>query len=119
MLRIRVGAAAELRVDRRNLIGAEARASAERHMLLGMRHPRESGGRVLAASEIVLFERGDWSQRVAHDDDAESVAERGPNDLRGRIVIGHKRYQDHGKQQQEFVAATDSSDSYNLNTLAE
>ena len=44
LLRVRVLAAAQLRIDRRNLIRAQARASAKRHVLLRMGHSGKPAG---------------------------------------------------------------------------
>ena len=47
LLRIGVDRAAELRIDRGDLIGAQARASAEGHMFLRVRHSGEARRRIL------------------------------------------------------------------------
>ncbi len=103
LLRIGILVTAQLRVNRRDLIRAEAGAPAERHMLLRVRRSRKTRGRFVAPGDVILFDRHDRRQRIAHDYDAKPVVERGANDICIRpafIGLGGSRHQDHGKQQQ-------------------
>jgi hypothetical protein len=88
LLSVRVDAAPELSIDRRNLIGADARASAECHMLLRMHHSWEAGCCLFTAGELLFFERGHRSKRFAHDSNAKSILESGPTAFVGEPTPG-------------------------------
>ena len=76
LLRVGVAVAAQLREDGRRLVRVDALAAAERHVLLGVRHPREAVGRLVRADEIVIVDARDRSERIADDHDAQAVVER-------------------------------------------
>jgi hypothetical protein len=57
LLRVGVVPAPELRIDGRRLVGRQTRASAKRHVLLGMGHPRKSGWGECCQQEGLSLER--------------------------------------------------------------
>ena len=75
LLRIGVDRAAELRIDGGDLIGAQPRASAKRHMLLRVSHSGETGRRIMAAREVVLLDGRNRGERIAHNHHAQPVIE--------------------------------------------
>ncbi len=98
LLRIGVAGAAELSVDRGDLIGGDAGASAEGHVLLCMRHAGEACGRLVAAREIVDFDGGHWRERIANDYHFEAVVESGARDVGvccGLRLAGHRGRENH------------------------
>jgi hypothetical protein len=99
LLRVRVVAAAELRVDRRGLIGGHAGAAAKGHVLFCVRRAGEAGRGFVAANFEVEFHRHDGRQRIAHDHHLQAVCERGAGDVTG--VRGIARERGGGKHEQQ------------------
>ena len=73
--------AAELRVDGRDLIGRDAGAPSERHVLLRVRHSGKAGRRFVGADQVVLLHGHDGRQRIADDDNAQAVGKRRAGDV--------------------------------------
>ena len=92
LLRIRVPVPAELCEDRRGLIGVDAVAAAESHMLLRVGHPGEAGRRFVGTDEVIVVDGNDRRQRIANDDDAQAIVERGSGDVPGRRGGWRRRY---------------------------
>ena len=76
LLRISIGKPAQLRIDGCNLVPAQVRASAECHVLLGMRHSWKAGRGLIPASEVIFFHRYYGGQRIANNYDAQSISQR-------------------------------------------
>ncbi len=70
--------AAQLRVNRGDLVRGEPRASPESHVLLRMRHSRKAGGRLIAARQVVLLHGDDGRQRIADDHHPQTIVEGSP-----------------------------------------
>ena len=75
LLRVGVVLAAQLRVDGGGLIGGHARAAAESHVLLRMRHAGKSRRRLVAADQKVRLDGHHRRQRVGDDDDAHAIGQ--------------------------------------------
>jgi hypothetical protein len=82
-----------------DLVRAEVRATAERHVLLRVRHAWKTGGRLVAAGYVILLDGDDWRQRVANDYDLETVVKRGADYVAVLLGRGESHHQDHRKQQ--------------------
>jgi hypothetical protein len=87
----RVVEAAELGKDRGNLIRGHIRASAERHVLLRVRHARKPGRRFVGADQIVLHDGDHRRERIADDDHTETVVERRTRDAASRWRLRERR----------------------------
>ena len=84
--RVGIEVASHDTADVGELVGGEARAAAKHHVLLRMRHPRESLGRLVGAHQVIHRRRDHRRQRIPHDDHPQPIGERLPGDLRpGRI----------------------------------
>ena len=106
LLRIGIGGAAQLRIDGGDLIPGQARAPAERHVLLRMRRSGEARGRFVAANQVVLLDGGHRRQRIAHDHHAQSVVQRSAHHRRGGVLLGRggAGHEDGGGYQQDRAA---------------
>ncbi len=101
LLRIGVGTSAQLGIDRGNLIAREPFAAAEGHVFLSMGGAGKACGSVLAANQIIFVDCGDGRERIAHDDDAQTVVEGSSKDAGCRVrcvgrACGNYKY---GQQQ--------------------
>ena len=109
LLRIGVLVAAQLRINGGDLVGAQARAAAERHVLLGVGHAGKTGGRFVAAGDVILLYGDDRRQRVAHDHHAQAVIERGPDYIVVFFGGGQSCNQECREQQHEATHKFSSS----------
>jgi hypothetical protein len=91
--RVRVEVTAHDAADICQLVGRQARAAAEHHVLLGMRHAGEPGRGFVRPHKIVDRRRDHGRQRVPHDDDPQPVGERCTQHIvvRGEMARGDRR----------------------------
>ncbi len=100
LLGIRIVVAAQLRVDGSGLIGGHAAASAEGHVLLGVRHSGETVRRFIAADHEVGLDGDHGRQRIPDDDHVHAVGQGGAGGGRfGGAQSGRGRECPGGKQQ--------------------
>ena len=81
LLCVGIRVATELSVNGRDLVTGQAFASTKRHVLLCVRHARETRRRFGCAYQVVVFDRYDGRERIFNDNDAETVVERCPRDV--------------------------------------
>ena len=101
LLRIRVLTAAQLRIDRGDLIRAQPRASAKRHVFLRMGHSRETRGRFVAARQVVLLHGDHRRQRIPHNHHAQTILQGGPDNRVAGLLLGRGHTRDHERGERQ------------------
>ena len=76
LARVGVEVAAHDAADIGELIGGQPRAAAEHHVFLRVRRAGKAGRRLVRADQVVHRGRDHRRQRIAHDDDAQTIGQR-------------------------------------------
>ena len=86
LARVGVEIAAHDAADIGELVGGEARAAAKHHVLLRVRHARESRGRFIAARQVIHRCRDYRRQRIPHHDHPQAIRQCLAGDLRPKRI---------------------------------